>query len=307
MDKIDFSLLKEIALMDSIPTGAYNIRKNGDSAGRFSTESIRIENKTDGKPGIDINIRSNTKGETVHIPVIITESGHTETVYNDFYIGDNCDVTIMAGCGIHNCGDSESRHDGVHTFYIGKNSTVRYAERHYGDGDGNGTRIMNPETVVYVGEGSTIQMDTVQIKGIDSTARKTKIVVGKDGSAIINEKLLTHGSQYAESDMDLILEGEGSNGRIISRSVAQDSSKQVFRPVVVGKSPCFGHIRCDSILMNNATISSVPALDAQHTDAQLIHEAAIGKIAGDQLLKLMTLGLTEEEAEEKILEGFLGE
>lgn len=306
MDKLDFGLLKEIALMDSIPTGAYNIRKNGSSAGRFSTESIRIENKTD-KPGIDINIRSNTKGETVHIPVIITDSGYTETVYNDFYIGDNCDVTIMAGCGIHNCGDSESRHDGVHTFYIGKNSVVRYAERHYGDGDGNGERIMNPETVVYVGEGSTIQMDTTQIKGIDSTARKTKIVVAKDGSAIINEKLLTHGKQYAESDMDLILNGDNANGRIISRSVAQDESKQVFRPCVTGKSACFGHIRCDSILMGNATISSVPAVAAEHTEANLVHEAAIGRIAGDQLIKLMTLGLTEEEAEEKILEGFLGE
>ncbi len=306
MDKLDFTLLKEIALMDSIPTGAYNIRKNGTSAGRFSTENIRIENKTD-KAGIDINIKSNTKGETVHIPVIITDTGYAETVYNDFFIGDNCDITIMAGCGIHNCGDGESRHDGVHTFYIGKNSIVRYAERHYGDGDGNGENIMNPETVVYVGEGSTIQMDTTQIKGIDSTARKTKIVVAKDGSAIINEKLLTHGKQYAESDMDLILDGENANGRIISRSVAQDESKQVFRPCVTGKSACFGHIRCDSILMGNATISSVPAVAAEHTEANLVHEAAIGRIAGDQLIKLMTLGLTEEEAEEKILQGFLGE
>lgn len=306
MDKLDFTLLKEIALMDSIPTGAYNIRKNGGSAGRFSTENIRIETKTD-KPGIDINIKSNTKGETVHIPVIITDTGYSETVYNDFFIGDNCDVTIMAGCGIHNCGDNESRHDGVHTFYIGKNSIVRYAERHYGDGDGNGERIMNPETIVYVGEGSTIQMDTTQIKGIDSTARKTKIVVAKDGSAIINEKLLTHGKQYAESDMDLILDGENANGRIISRSVAQDESKQVFRPCVTGRSACFGHIRCDSILMGSATISSIPAVAAEHTEANLVHEAAIGRIAGDQLIKLMTLGLTEEEAEEKILEGFLGE
>jgi len=306
MEKLDFTLLKEIALMDSIPNGAYNIRKNGTSAGRFSTENIRIENKTD-KPGIDINIKSNTKGETVHIPVIITDTGYAETVYNDFFIGDNCDVTIMAGCGIHNCGDGESRHDGVHTFYIGKNSIVRYAERHYGDGDGNGENIMNPETIVYVGEGSTIQMDTTQIKGIDSTARKTKIVVAKDGSAIINEKLLTHGKQYAESDMDLILDGENANGRIISRSVAQDESKQVFRPCVTGKSACFGHIRCDSILMGNATISSVPAVAAEHTEANLVHEAAIGRIAGDQLIKLMTLGLTEEEAEEKILQGFLGE
>ncbi len=307
MDRIDFSLLKEIALMDSLPTnGAYNIRKNGSSAERFSTENVGIENKTD-KSGIDINIKSGTKGETVHIPVIITESGHTETVYNDFFIGDNCDVTIMAGCGIHNCGDSESRHDGIHTFYIGKNSTVRYAERHYGDGDGNGERIMNPETVVYVGEGSTIQMDTTQIRGIDSTARKTRIVVGKDASAVINEKLLTHGKQYAESDMDLVLEGENSNGRIVSRSVAQDDSKQVFRPNVIGRNECFGHIRCDSILMGNATISSVPAVVAEHTKANLVHEAAIGRIAGDQLIKLMTLGLTEEEAEEKILQGFLGE
>ncbi len=306
MDKLDFTLLKEIALMDSIPNGAYNIRKNGGSAGRFSTESIRIDNKTD-KAGIDINVKSGTKGETLHIPVIITDSGYTETVYNDFFIGDNCDITIMAGCGIHNCGDSESRHDGVHTFYIGKNSVVRYAERHYGDGDGNGERVMNPETVAYVGEGSTIQMDTTQIRGIDSTYRKTKIVLAKDANAVINEKLLTHGKQYAESDMDLILDGENANGRIISRSVGQDESKQVFRPCVTGKAKCFGHIRCDSILMGKATISSVPAVAAEHPEANLIHEAAIGRIAGDQLIKLMTLGLTEEEAEEKILEGFLGE
>jgi Fe-S cluster assembly scaffold protein SufB len=292
--------------MDAIPTGAYNIRKNGDSAGRFSTENIRIENKTD-KPGIDINIKSGTKGETVHIPVIITETDYSEVVYNDFFIGDNCDVTIMAGCGIHNCGDGESRHDGVHTFYIGKNSTVRYAERHYGDGDGNGGRVMNPETVVYVGEGSTVQMDTTQIKGIDSTYRKTKIVVAKDGNAVVTEKLLTHGDQIAESDMDLILDGENANGRIISRSVAQNDSKQIFRPCITGRADCFGHVRCDSILMDNAKISSIPAVAAEHTDARLVHEAAIGRIAGDQLIKLMTLGLTEEEAEEKILEGFLGE
>ena len=306
MEKLDLGLLKEIALLDGVPSGAYNIRKNGTSAGRFSTENIRIEPKTD-KQGIDINIKSGTKGETVHIPVILTESGYTETVYNDFFIGDDCDITIMAGCGIHNCGDSESRHDGVHTFYIGKNSVIRYAERHYGDGEGKGERIMNPETVAYIGEGSVLQMDTVQIRGVDSTVRKTKIVVKKDASAIINEKLMTHGNQLAESDMDLILEGENATGRITSRSVAKDDSKQIFRPCVVGKADCFGHIRCDSILMDRATISSVPAVAAEHTDANLVHEAAIGRIAGDQLIKLMTLGLTEEEAEEKILEGFLGE
>lgn len=306
MEKLDLGLLKEIALLDGIPSGAYNIRKNGTSVGRFSTESIRIEPKTD-KQGIDINIKSGTKGETVHIPVILTESGHRETVYNDFFIGDDCDVTIMAGCGIHNCGDGESRHDGVHTFYIGKNSVVRYAERHYGEGDGKGERIMNPETIAYIGGGSLLQMDTVQIRGVDSTVRKTKVVVKKDASAVINEKLMTHGKQLAESEMELILEGDNSSGRITSRSVARDDSKQIFRPCVTGKADCFGHIRCDSILMDRATISSVPAVAAEHTDANLIHEAAIGRIAGDQLIKLMTLGLTEEEAEEKILEGFLGE
>lgn len=306
MEKLDLGLLKEIALLDGIPSGAYNIRKNGASAGRFSTENIRIESKTD-KPGIDINIKSGTKGETVHIPVILTESGYSETVYNDFFIGDDCDVTIMAGCGIHNCGDGESRHDGVHTFYIGKNSVVRYAERHYGEGEGSGERIMNPETIAYIGESSVLQMDTVQIRGVDSTVRKTEIVVKKDASAIINEKLMTHGKQLAESEMKLILEGENSSGRITSRSVAKDDSKQIFRPCVTGKAACFGHIRCDSILMDRATISSVPAVAAEHTNANLVHEAAIGRIAGDQLIKLMTLGLTEEEAEEKILEGFLRE
>ncbi len=306
MDKLDFTLLKEVALMDSIPNGAYNIRKNGGSESRFSTDNVRIESKTD-KEGININIKSGTKGETVHIPVIITETDYQETVYNDFFIGDDCDVTIMAGCGIHNCGDGESRHDGVHTFYIGKNSVVRYAERHYGDGDGKGGKIMNPETVVYIGEGSTVQMDTTQIKGIDSTYRKTKIVVAKDGNAVVTEKLLTHGDQIAESDMDLILVGENANGRIISRSVAQNDSKQIFRPCITGRAECFGHVRCDSILMDNAKISSIPAVAAEHTHANLVHEAATGRIAGDQLIKLMTLGLTEEEAEEKILEGFLGE
>lgn len=306
MDKLDFTLLKEVALMDSIPNGAYNIRKNGGSESRFSTDNVRIESKTD-KEGININIKSGTKGETVHIPVIITETDYQETVYNDFFIGDDCDVTIMAGCGIHNCGDGESRHDGVHTFYIGKNSIVRYAERHYGDGDGKGGKIMNPETVVYIGEGSTVQMDTTQIKGIDSTYRKTKIVVAKDGNAVVTEKLLTHGDQIAESDMELILDGENANGRIISRSVAQNDSKQIFRPCITGRAECFGHVRCDSILMDNAKISSIPAVAAEHTHANLVHEAAIGRIAGDQLIKLMTLGLTEEEAEEKILEGFLGE
>lgn len=306
MEKIDFSLLKQIASLDGIPKGAYNIRKNGASEGRNSTENIEIVNKTD-KPGIDIHVKNGTSGETVHIPVILTESGYTETVYNDFYIGDNCDVDIVAGCGIHNCGDGETRHDGVHTFYIGKNSKVRYSEKHYGAGEGSGKKIMNPKTVAYIGENSLMQLDTAQIRGVDDTKRKTEIFVGKNATAVINEKLLTHNSQIAESDMDLVLNGENSTGRIVSRSVAQEDSVQNFRPRVIGKNDCFGHIRCDSIIMGNGKITSVPAVAAEHPDARLVHEAAIGRIAGDQLVKLMTLGLTEEEAEEQILKGFIGE
>jgi Fe-S cluster assembly scaffold protein SufB len=235
----------------------------------------------------------------------MTKSGLKEVVYNDFYIGEDCDVDIVAGCGIHNSGCDESRHDGVHTFYVGKNSHVHYSEKHYGEGEGTGANVMNPQTIVYLEEGATIQMDTVQIRGIDSTKRYTKFVCGKDTEAVVTERLLTHGSQVAESDMEIELNGENSRGRVISRSVAQDESKQVFRPIVIGNNQCFGHVQCASIIMGNAKIESVPAITANSTEAQLIHEAAIGKIAGDQLLKLQTLGLTPEEAEDRILKGFL--
>ncbi len=285
--------------------GAFNIRKDSGCDGRQSTEHIEITSKTDGKAGIDIRIKDGTKGETCHIPVIITKSGLSEMVYNDFYIGEDCDVDIIAGCGIHNCGEQESRHDGIHTFYVGRNSRVRYTEKHYGEGDGSGSRVMNPQTVVYLEEGAVIQMETVQIRGIDSTKRNTKIVCGKGAEAMITERLLTHGDQTALSDMEIVLDGEGSKGRVISRSVAQDRSSQVFYPRMVGNAQCFGHVQCDSIIMDEAKIKSIPAITANCTEAQLIHEAAIGQIAGDQLLKLETLGLTEEEAEDCILKGFL--
>ena len=302
--EIDRELLEKIADMLGKPVGAFNIRKDSCCDGRQSTDHIQITNKED-KPGIDIRIQDGTVGETCHIPVIITQSGLEEMVYNDFFIGENCDVTIVAGCGIHNCGGEDSRHDGVHTFYVGKNSHVKYTEKHYGDGDGTGGRIMNPQTVVYLEEGATIQMETTQIRGIDSTKRDTKIICGKDAEAVVTERLLTHGDQTAESDMEIVLDGEGAKGRVISRSVAQDNSSQVFYPRMVGNAACFGHVQCDSIIMGDARIKSIPAITANCTEAQLVHEAAIGKIAGDQLLKLETLGLTPEEAEERILEGFL--
>ena len=305
INEIDAALLEKIADLTGKPAGAFNIRKDSGCEARQSTEHITITPKTDGKQGIDIRIASGTKGEQCHIPVIISKSGLTEMVYNDFYIGENCDVDIVAGCGIHNSGCDESRHDGVHTFYVGKNSRVHYSEKHYGEGEGTGANVMNPQTVVYLAEGATIQMDTVQIRGIDSTHRYTKFVCGKDSEAVVTERLLTHGSQVAESDMEITLDGENSRGRVISRSVAQDESKQIFRPIVIGNNQCFGHVQCDSIIMGNARIESVPAITANSTEAQLIHEAAIGKIAGDQLVKLQTLGLTPEEAEERILKGFL--
>ena len=302
--EIDRNLLEKIADLVGKPVGAFNIRKDSGCDGRQSTEHIQITSKED-KPGIDIRIQDGTMGETCHIPVIITQPGIEEMVYNDFYVGQNCNVNIVAGCGIHNCGDQTSRHDGIHTFYVGKNSHVHYTEKHYGEGDGKGGKIMNPQTVVYLEEGASIQMDTTQIRGIDSTKRYTKIVCGKGAEAVITERLLTHGEQVAESDMVIELNGEDSKGRVISRSVAQDTSIQKFRPCVVGSAKCFGHVQCDSIIMGQAKISSVPEIEANCTDAQLIHEAAIGKIAGDQLLKLQTLGLTEEEAEDCILKGFL--
>ncbi|MBE6940121.1 MAG: SufD family Fe-S cluster assembly protein [Ruminococcaceae bacterium] len=307
MTELDSKLLEQIAELTGKPVGAINIRKDSGCEARQSTEHIKIDSRTDGNEGIEIRILDGTVNETCYIPVIISKTGVTEMVYNDFYVGDNCDVTIVAGCGIHNSGCEESRHDGVHTFHIGKNSKVRYTEKHYGENDPSqtGRNIMNPETVVYLGEHSTIQMDTIQIRGIDSTKRLTKFYCEAGSEVVVTERLLTHGKQLAESDMIIELNGEDAKGRVISRSVAQDESVQVFRPVVTGNAACFGHVQCDSIIMGKAHIESVPAIIANCPDAQLIHEAAIGKIAGDQLLKLETLGLTHEEAEDTILKGFL--
>ena len=304
--EIDARLLEKIADLTGKPVGAINIRKDSGCEARQSTEHIEITGKTD-KAGIDIRIKPNTKGEKCYIPVIISKTGLTEMVYNDFYVGDGSDVEIVAGCGIHNSGCDESRHDGVHTFYIGKNCHVRYAEKHYGENDPaqTGKNVMNPQTVVYLGEGSTMEMETVQIRGIDSTKRFTKFVCEAGSEVVVTERLLTHGCQVAESEMEIELNGADAKGRVISRSVAQDRSEQVFYPRMVGNAACFGHVQCDSIIMGEAKVKSIPAIAANCTDAQLVHEAAIGKIAGDQLLKLETLGLSPEDAEETILKGFL--
>lgn len=304
MEKVDWKLLKEIAELEKTPQGAYNFRVNGALDARQVTANIDITSKTD-KPGIDITVKPGTKGESVHIPVVLSQTGLKDVVYNDFYIGENADVDIVAGCGIHNTGCETSQHDGIHVFHIGKNARVRYVERHYGEGPGTGENILNPRTEVYLEEGASITMEMTQIRGVDSTIRDTVVEVAAGGECIINEKLLTDGKQTAESNVEIILKGADATGRVVSRSVAKGESVQLFRPCMTGKAKCFGHVQCDSIIMDTAKIKSIPAIDAQSVDAQLIHEAAIGKIAGDQILKLMTLGLTEEEAEEKILEGFL--
>ena len=303
-NKVDINLLREIADLEGTPKGAYNIRKNGQLVSRGINANIDIVTKDD-KPGIDIIIKDGTKNQSVHIPVIITETGLDELVYNDFHIGADCDVVIVAGCGIHNAGDKKSEHSGIHTFYIGENSKVQYVEKHYGEGEGTGEKVMNPRTEVYLEKNASITLDTTQLRGVDSTERSTKIVVKEGAEAIVMEKLLTHDKQKAVSEMDVILAGEGASSRVISRSVAQDDSEQIFYPRMIGDGAGFGHVQCDSILMGKAKIQSIPAIIANHPDAQLVHEAAIGRIAGEQLLKLMTLGLTAEEAEEEILNGFL--
>lgn len=304
MDTIQKRILEEVADLHEIPEGAYNIRANGASAGRRSTANIEITSKPEGN-GIDVRIKPGTKRESVHIPVVLSESGLKETVYNDFYIGEDSDVVIVAGCGIHNCGSQDSQHDGIHRFFVGKNARVRYVEKHYGEGDGTGKRLLNPGTEVYMEENSVAEMEMVQIRGVDSTERVTTAELAAGARLIVKERLMTHGSQTAISVYKVNLNGAGANADVVSRSVARDDSYQKFDACIAGNAPCHGHTECDSIIMDHGRILAVPSLEANHVDAELIHEAAIGKIAGEQLVKLMTLGLTEAEAEEQIINGFL--
>ena len=304
LDEIQKRLLREVADLHEIPEGAYNIRSNSQSAGRQSTANIEIISKKD-VSGLEIRIKPGTKRESVHIPVVMTESGLKEVVYNDFYIGEGSDVTIIAGCGIDNCGNQDSQHDGIHRFFVGKDARIRYVEKHYGSGDGKGKRILNPVTEVYQEAGSSVEMEMVQIKGVDDTVRTTKAELAENAKLVVRERLMTHGVQQAISVYEVTLNGAGSSADVVSRSVARDDSYQKFDAKLVGNSACSGHTECDSIIMDRGRILAVPGLEANNVDAALVHEAAIGKIAGDQIIKLMTLGLTEQEAEEQIVNGFL--
>ncbi len=301
LSPIDETLLAEIAGMHGMPNGAFNIRRDGELVERHNSAFIEISTKED-VPGIDIRIAPGTKGETVYIPVIVTKSGLKDVVYNTFYIGEDCDVKIVAGCGIHNESHQASEHDGIHSFYCGKNSHVFYVEKHYGEGEGTGERILNPTTNVYLEEGASCEMEMVQLRGVTSTVRDTNAELAAGAKLVLIEKLLTHDKQTAESNMKVELKGEDSSVQVISRSVAQDDSIQIFNPLVIGEAACRGHVQCDAIIMGNAKVKAIPGIEAASEDAMLVHEAAIGKIAGDQIVKLMTLGLTEEEAEQEILE-----
>lgn len=285
--------------------GAYNVRYNGQALCHGDTEHVKIKKRQDGRQGIDVFIDGETRGERLHIPVVVSVSGMTDAVYNDFYVGEGADVTIAAGCGIHNAGCSDTRHDGIHTFHIGKGANVRYEEKHYGEGEGTGERILNPVTRIILEEDAVFTLDTAQIKGVDSTVRKTEVVLGKGSKLFVTEKLMTHDAQTAVSNIDVILEGENSSAQIVSRSVAGGASQQTFHPRAVGENRCHAHIQCDSIIMDHARVASIPEIDAKHIDAAIIHEAAIGRINNEQLLKLRTFGMTEEEAEAVIIEAFL--
>lgn len=303
LDAIDLKLLEEVADLHGVPQGAYNIRKNGQAADRKTTANIDIITKKD-KPGIDIIIKPGTKGESVHIPVILSE-GIGDLVYNTFEIGADADVLIVAGCGIHNPSSDKAQHDGVHEFFVRKGAKMKYVEKHYGEGEGTGERVLNPKTIIEVEEDAVAEIEMIQIKGVDHTVRDTEVRLQKNARLIVTERLLTNLEQTAESNINVELLGDESTAQIISRSVAQDNSKQDFHLNMYGYANCRGHIQCDSIIMDQAHVNSSPMISALNTDAQLVHEAAIGKIASDQLIKLMSLGLTEDESEAAILKGFL--
>lgn len=304
MDAIQKQLLEQVAGLHDVPQGAYSLRINGAMYGKNDSEHISVVKKED-KPGIDIYIQPGTKNESVHIPVLLSQTGLKELVYNDFHIGAGCDITIVAGCGIHNGGSLESEHSGIHTFYVGEGAKVKYVEKHYGTGEGTGKNVMNPTTVAFLEKNSYMQMETAQIKGVDSTRRSTTATLADGATLIVHEKIMTHGQQFAETSFTVDMNGDNCGTHVVSRSVAKDNSRQTFLSHIRGNARCSGHTECDAIIMDGAQVTALPQIEANHVDASLIHEAAIGKIAGEQLVKLMTLGLTEKQAEEAIINGFL--
>ena len=304
MNSIEKDLLKKVNDGDLNNADAYNVRLNGSSVERKDNPYIKITSKKD-KSGIDVHVKDNTLFGIIHIPVILTESGLTETVYNDFYIGKNANVIILAGCGIHNDEHKNSEHDGIHRFFLSEGAKVKYVEKHYGEGNGDGKKILNPITEVEMQKGSSMTIDTLQIKGVDNTYRITKAILASNTTLVINEKILTSNNQEAKTEFEVILNGENASTHVTSRSVATENSYQEFKSNVIGNNKCYAHVECDAIIKDSGVVKAIPEICANNIDANLIHEAAIGKIAGEQLIKLMSLGLNEKEAEEAIINGFL--
>ena len=297
-------MLKIITDYGNLEKSSYNIREDGECVGRRSTKNVSIEPLFD-RSGIEIKVKPNTKGETVYIPACLTKSGVNDLVYNDFYIGENSDVTIVAGCAVHTDGEKESLHNGIHRFFLGKHSKVTYIEKHIGEGDGEGARKIDPVTEIELDEGASIILDTLQIGGVDYSNRKTKAKLASKAKMLVRERIMTDKDEQAITDFEVELNGEDSGVDIISRSVAKGNSYQGYSSKIIGRTRCTGHSECDAILSDNGRVDATPSLTAESKDASLIHEAAIGKIAGEQIIKLCSLGLTEEEAERKIIEGFL--
>ena len=304
MNRITQKLLEIVSDYKNGFKGAYNIREDGKCVGRECSENILIETKAD-KPGINVTIRPGTKGETVYIPSCVTQGGVDDLVYNDFFVGEDADIKIVAGCGVHTDDDHTARHNGIHHFHLAKNARVLYEEKHVGTGKGGGTHSINPVTSAELEEGSYLEINATQISGIDQASRQTRATVAADAKLVVRERLFTEGVQKTTTVFKVELNGDGSSADLVSRSVARDQSYQTMDSCIIGNAACTGHSECDSIIDGDAVVDASPRLFARNPDASLIHEAAIGKIAGEQILKLRTLGLTEEQAEQEIIEGFL--
>ncbi|OPY12764.1 MAG: FeS cluster assembly protein SufB [Syntrophus sp. PtaU1.Bin005] len=304
LDALDKELLKAVADLEDIPKGAYNIRKNGKLLTRANSANISIDSNADGT-GIVVAIAPGTVNESVHIPVILSQAGLYDVVYNSFLIGENADVTIVAGCGIH-CGtESPEGHAGIHEFRVGRGARVKYVEKHYAAGKGSGKRSLNPTTKVFLEEGAQVEMELTQIGGVDEADRLNEATLEASSMLMIMERVLTEKGQTAISRNDIKLAGTDSRANMISRSVIKGDSKQNFYATIEALAKCFGHIECDAIIMDNGTNETIPALKAMHPDAELTHEASIGKIANEQLMKLMSLGLSYDDAVNRIIQGFL--
>ena len=282
---------------------AMNIREDAQTCQRRNSENVIITGLKD-NTGLKIHVLSSAKGEEVFIPAIVTKSNITDEVRNDFYIDSGAEVIIQAGCALHTDGNGESTHNGNHHFYIGEGAKVTYNEKHFGEGT-NAKKTISPSNVIVLEKNAYLKMDTIQTDGVSYTNRTTKATVKAGARLEINERIQTQNDQQSISNIDIDAIGDGASIDIVSRSVAKDDSVQTLKTNITANSVCTGHSECDTILVGNGKATSIPALVANNPKASLVHEAAIGRISQQQIEKLQTLGLDEEEAEHYIIKGFL--